>query len=63
MTDSLIIRIAKVAMELLKEHYESNDPYVDDYPTARHEAARHRAACTYCKSYARWLKTGVPSEP
>lgn len=49
-------QIHAMAMKLLKEHFESNDPYVDDFPTARHEAARHRESCEYCKAYAKHLK-------
>lgn len=44
-------------MQLLKEHYESNDPYVDDYPSARAAGAEHRKTCRTCAVYGRYLRT------
>lgn len=41
----------EIAMFALRKHYEYHDPYVDDMPTARHEAARHRAECAFCQAY------------
>ncbi len=42
-------KFVEFALQLLKEHDNSEDPYVDDYPSARHLAKVHRAECEVCK--------------
>ncbi len=55
--------IEGLAMELLKEHFETNDPYVDDMPSARHAAIEHRKDCKYCIAYGKYLKNKPVSAP
>lgn len=43
-------------LKLLDEHYRSNDPYVDDYPSARHAGAEHRKTCKTCALYGDYLR-------
>jgi hypothetical protein len=38
----------KLAFIELLNHHRTYNPYIDDYPTARHEAAKHRAECEIC---------------
>jgi len=45
-----------IAMHALRLHYEEHDPYIDDYPSARHAAAAHRAGCAFCKAYEKLPK-------
>lgn len=40
-----------IGLRLLKEHFESNDPYVDDNPSARYYAEQHRKTCKDCAVY------------
>ena len=42
-------KFAILGLALLKEHDDQQDPYVDDYPSARHAAKAHRAECETCK--------------
>lgn len=48
-------KVVNAAMKLLVEHYESNDPYVDDSPTARADGARHRQTCETCAIYEAYV--------
>lgn len=48
--------VVKHAMALLKEHFEANDPYIDDYPSARAAGAEHRKTCRRCAAYLRHLR-------
>lgn len=36
-------------VDLLIEHDAANDPFVDDCPSARYYASRHRDSCKICK--------------
>lgn len=46
---TLTDKFNKAGLELLGEHHDQNDPYVDDRPSARHYATEHRKTCDTCK--------------
>lgn len=52
------MRAASVAV--LKECWDTNNPYVDDYPGERARAAEHRKTCADCAAYAKILKRKPP---
>ena len=37
--------LIRFGLMLLEEHNKSHNPYVEDYPSARHAAKKHRAEC------------------
>lgn len=47
--DRLFHDFVRFALALLRDHHRSNDPYIDDYPSARHAAKEHREKCEICK--------------
>lgn len=42
-------KFTQFALMLLQEHHRTHNPYVDDYPSARHAAKEHRENCEICK--------------
>jgi hypothetical protein len=47
-TKSIKSKLIKESLSLLVEHHKLNNPYVDDYPSARHAAKEHRPKCNAC---------------